>query len=33
MPDGVIVIEDSAFLNCSNLTGITLGNQVANIAN
>ena len=33
MPDGVVFIEDSAFLNCSNLTGITLGNHVANIAN
>jgi hypothetical protein len=33
MPDGVVVIEDSAFLNCSNLTGIAFGNQVANIAN
>ena len=33
MPDGVVFIEDGAFLNCSNLTGITLGNHVAKIAN
>jgi len=33
MPDSVKVIGDSAFLNCSNLTGITLGNHVAEIAN
>lgn len=33
MPDSVILIAESAFVNCSNLTGITLGRQVANIAN
>jgi hypothetical protein len=32
MPDSVAVIGDSAFLNCSNLTDITLGNQVTQIA-
>jgi hypothetical protein len=33
MPDAVVFIEERAFLNCSNLTGITLGNHVGNIAN
>jgi hypothetical protein len=33
IPDSVIVVGDSAFLNCSNLTSITIGTNVANIAN
>jgi hypothetical protein len=31
VPDSVIVVGGSAFLNCSNLTGITIGNNVGNI--
>jgi hypothetical protein len=33
MPASVLLIHDSAFLNCSNLIGIALGNRVADIAN
>jgi hypothetical protein len=33
VPDSVIDVGDSAFLNCSNLTDITIGNNVADIAN
>lgn len=31
MPDTVIVVGGSAFLNCSNLAGITIGNNVGNL--
>jgi hypothetical protein len=33
VPDSVLVIGYSAFLNCSNLSGITIGKNVAAIAN
>ena len=33
MPSSVVVIGDSAFINCSNLTAITIGTNVAYISN